>query len=414
MPRLPKFKINQSDGHWWINIPKSISPTNKRTYKRFNTLKEAKDHRAELLKGLKEHGLKPSVVQFKEVQQLEELTKLADSHELTIAETSRILKEELERRKKSMPLGKYAEVAKSAAVDLGKSSRDSIENIGKRLIKDFGEDKLIHTFTKFVIYDYLIENWSDIGGRNSTRGNLSQFFKHACFLEIIDKNPALAVPKFSKNRSKKKKDLISVLLTEEVKDWIDHANTLDVDDPMRLCSYLLVFTGAMPSEIMRGQFRDITFSQVGMPTILIKGTKNESRLRRIPIQPNLQHLILPWMDIIKSKSKEYFFPDGLMEDGEINKNKWRYHFDKISKNKNLLIGQRYLQWPKLINRHTYASMRVANGVPLNVVKEEMGHEYKSMTTLKHYIDHHLDIDDGTTFWNIGLENPSRLNNVVGH
>ena len=103
-----------------------------------------------------------------------------------------------------------------------------------------------------------------------------------------------------------------------------------------------------------------------------------------------------------------------MKDGETNKNKWRYHFDKISKNKRLLIGQRYLKWPKLINRHTYASMRVANGVPLNVVKEEMGHEYKSMTTLKHYIDHHLDRDDGTTFWNIGLGKPSLLNNLVGH
>jgi len=149
------------------------------------------------------------------------------------------------------------------------------------------------------------------------------------------------------------------------KELLPDLRKLDFSDHLKP----LVIT-AMNTGMRRGEIFNLTWQDIDLKNkiITVEGATSKSgQTRHIPINKELLDTLIKWKNQINSKL--YVFPG---KDGK--------RLDNVKKSWEGLLKLAKIEefrWHDL--RHTFASKLVMAGVPLNTVRELLGHSDLSMT-----------------------------------
>lgn len=137
-------------------------------------------------------------------------------------------------------------------------------------------------------------------------------------------------------------------------------------DYLKPLTLLSLNTGARQGELFRMQWEDIDFDRKSM-ALVMRG-KRKSHTRHIPLNREAYDLLVDWRSMQPASSK-LVFPS---KNGE--------KFDNIQsswENLKKQAGIINFRWHDM--RHHFASRLVMNGIPLNTVRELLGHASVEMT-----------------------------------
>lgn len=186
---------------------------------------------------------------------------------------------------------------------------------------------------------------------------IRSFFNFLLKTEVIKKNPAKEIPV-----PKKERKAPSFLSREEVRKLINATESLRD----RLLTKVFLFTGVRASEAVNITWDDISL-ETGVIRVLGKGGKE----RFIPIHPELKK------DIKEMKKKDgsgYLFKS--IRKKKLSRRRVRTIVAELGKK----AGIKKKVYPHLL-RHTFASHMAQSGVSLVELKDILGHEDISTTSI---------------------------------
>jgi integrase/recombinase XerC len=229
------------------------------------------------------------------------------------------------------------------------------------------------------ITHHQIRNWmvelmnQQLTARSVNRkiATLRKYFKYLLQDGIITINPASKI-----NTPKVPKNLPVVVEDAKLTRMLNDSETFTADfEGMRdkLVIEMLFGTGMRLSELIGIKETDINTYE---GTIKVLGKRNKQRI--IPLNNELRHLIVQYLDLKKSENFNNISP------GLIVTNKGADAYPKLI----YVIVQKYLSYISTQNkrsphvlRHTFATSLLNNGADLNAIKELLGHANLSATQI---------------------------------
>lgn len=202
--------------------------------------------------------------------------------------------------------------------------------------------------------------------------------------EILLQNPAIGVKKLAVEKKK-----MNVLAVVELQKLLDVCQQYNKDFyPMLLTA---TSTGMRRGELLALKWSniDLVNKKIRIEENLYKGKfvtpKTKTSKRNIVITPELAKTLKEWK--LKSKNNKYdlVFPNSIGEPMEA-RNMVRREFDPLLK----LAGLDKIRWHDL--RHTYASILIAENIPVKFIQTQLGHNSikTTMDTYGHLLDETCD------------------------
>lgn len=216
-----------------------------------------------------------------------------------------------------------------------------------------------------------VENWfagrdESPSTRSSNVGRLSALFSFAIRRKWISVNPCDSLERVSIDHSAP-----SILLPVQVRSLLQKAHH-------DLLPWILLglFAGLRPSESARLSWSDVRL-KAETPRIVVDASASKTRRRRVF---DLHPTAAAWLRTVARDSGPTAPPHSTLR-----------------RRRRELCEAIGMDWPQDVLRHTYASMRIGSGAPVDAVASEMGNSPKILLT--HYREL-VSREDADEFWRI--------------
>jgi integrase len=209
---------------------------------------------------------------------------------------------------------------------------------------------------------------------------LNQIFKYAVRHKYIDHNPYADVekPKRQRREGEHKRDKISVLTPEQVKDFLENIEGQRYQAMFRLA----VFGGPRQGELLGFKWGDVDWenNQIHVQRTYTKGRffapKTEESNRKIDLGPAVITELKRWKLACPKNELDLIFPNNAGKPMNYSNMVNRHFFPTLKAAELPRIRFHDL-------RHTYASLLIEQGENIKYIQTQLGHS-KPSTTLNVY------------------------------